>query len=261
MSLTVLITGGSSGIGLAASRHMLARGYRLLWVSLDAAEIEAARTQLMQTYPTAQIEGLALDLAEPQSVDRIVQWAEGQGGIDVLINNAGFGVYGFSADLPVAQERAMVDVNIKALHGLTRAFLPRLEPRAGTIIHVASNSALVPTPGLAVYAATKAFVRHYSNALNEELREAGSPVRVLTLCPAAVSDTPFKARANMDRVRTFSSFTATTADEVARDLLHLLDTGQRERFSGAAMRRALWLFHVLPRPVLRWMTRRETQTL
>jgi short-subunit dehydrogenase len=101
-------------------------------------------------------------------------------------------------------------------------------------------------------------VKHYSEALTDELAEAGSPVRIMTVCPSAVADTPFKTRAAMDRVRTFTSFTATTADEVARDILKGLDRKSRFVLTGAAMRRAMILMKLSPAPLVRWLTRRET---
>ncbi len=261
MAGLALVTGGSSGIGLALSKQLAARGYRLAWVSLDQDELDRAKAELQKDAPNLVIDTLALDLSAADAPDRVFQWANGLSpdGLDLLVNNAGLGVYGDSATLPVSAEQTMIDVNIKALHALTRAFLPAMEARdGGTIINVASNSAFIPAPRLAVYAATKAFVHHYSDALQQELAHAGSPVRVMTVCPSAVSDTPFKSRAAMDRVRTFASFTATTADEVAQDIVEGLERGARRVVTGAAMRRALWLMKLTPAPLLRWMTGRET---
>ncbi|WBQ11788.1 SDR family NAD(P)-dependent oxidoreductase [Hyphomonadaceae bacterium BL14] len=260
MTQTALITGGSSGIGLEVSRRLAARGWRLLWVSLSEDEIAAAREALLATLPGALIEGLALDLAVPDAPQRVFEWAETQGGCDLLINNAGFGVYGPSSNLALEAEQAMIAVNIAALHALTRLVLPAMTARGGgTIVNIASNSAFVPAPDLAVYAATKAFVKHYSEALTAELEEANSPVRVMTVCPSAISDTPFLKRAGMEGVRTFTSFTATTAEEVASDIIAGLDQNRRFVLTGAAMRRAMWLMKLAPAPVLRWMTRRETR--
>jgi hypothetical protein len=259
MRRTALITGGSSGIGLALSRRLAQRGWRLLWVSLDEAELAASAAGIRDDQPNAEIETLALDLSDAGAVERILQWANGHGAIQLLVNNAGFGVYGPSAELPVEAEAKMIAVNAAALHAMTRAFLqPMEEGGGGTIVNVASNSAFTPAPNLAVYAATKAFVKHYSEALTDELEQAGSPVRVMTVCPSAVADTPFKTRAAMDQVRTFSSFTATTADEVARDVLKGLDQKKRFVLTGAAMRRAMILMKLSPASVVRWLTRRET---
>ena len=259
MTRTALVTGGSSGIGLALSRRLAARGYRLLWVSLDEAELAAAGEAVRAHTPDAEIETLALDLSDTSAPARVMQWAQGLGGVDLLVNNAGFGVYGPSRDLAPEAEAKMIAVNAGALHALTRLFLKPMEDRGdGVIVNISSNSAFIPAPNLAVYAATKAFVKHYSQALTEELEAAKSPVRVMTVCPSAVSDTPFKSRAAMDGVRTFESFTATTAEEVAGDIIKGLDQGKSFVLTGAAMRRALLLMKILPAPVLRWMTARET---
>ncbi len=262
MSRTALVTGGSSGIGLALSRRLAARGHRLLWASLDADELAGAASQVRAASQGAQIETLALDLSEPGAPQRVFDWAKRQGGADLLVNNAGLGVYGESASLPIGAEQTMIAVNIGALHALTRLFLADMTRRgAGRIVNIASNSAFTPAPRLAVYAATKAFVKHYSEALQQEIAAAGSPVKVMTVFPSAVSDTPFRVRAKMDRVRTFSSFTATTVDEVAGDIIKGLDAGRSSVITGAAMRRAMLLLKLAPAPVVRWMTRRETMTL
>lgn len=261
MSRLALITGGSSGIGLALSKKLAERGFDLAWVSLDEAELAQSKADLMADHADVRVETLALDLSSPDAALRVFQWANGLSGdgVDLLVNNAGLGVYGDSAGLSVEAEQLMIDVNIKALHALTRTFLSSMEERSGgTIINIASNSAFVPTPRLAVYAATKAFVHYYSTALQQELSSAGSSVRVMTVCPSAVSDTPFKERAAMDRVRTFSSFTTTTADEVARDIVVGLGRGADRVITGAAMRRAMWLMRFAPRPLIQWLTRRET---
>ncbi len=259
MTRNALITGGSSGIGLALSRHLAARGWRLLWVSLDEAELAAAAQGVVADHPEAEIETLALDLSDPGAAARVLQWAQGLGGVELRVNNAGIGVYGPSAELPVEAEAKMIAVNVSAMHALARAFLmPMMDSGAGTIVNIASNSAFTPAPNLAVYAATKAFVKHYSQALTEELAASESPVRVMTVCPSAVADTPFKARADMDRVRTFTSFTATTADEVASDIIKGLDARKRFVLTGAGMRRAMILMKLSPAPLVRWLTRRET---
>lgn len=260
MSGIALVTGGSSGIGLALSRRLAGRGWRLLWVSLDPAEQSRAAERVRAERPDAVIDSLALDLGAPDAAGEVRAWAQDRGPVTLLVNNAGFGLYGPSASLPVAGEAKMIAVNAAALHALTRAFLEDFEARGGgMIINIASNSAFTPTPGLAVYAATKAFVKHYSDALREELAASGSPVRVMTVCPSAVADTPFKASAGMEGVRTFSSFTATTAEEVAGDILAALDSGRDSLVTGAAMRRAMLGMKLAPSPLVRWLVRRETR--
>ena len=265
MTPTILITGGSSGIGLALSKRYAAKGWRLLWASLDEAEIEAAKAEILTAQPDAEIEALAIDLSAPDAPASLAAWAEGAGGADVVVNNAGLGVYGRSGEIPLEAEQRMIAVNIAALHALSRLMLPQLEARSAepgreaVLVNIASNSAFTPLPYLAVYAATKAFVKHYTEALSLELREAGSKVRAVTICPAAVKDTPFKARADMDGVRTFDSFTATTAEEVAQDIEHAIETGKTVRISGARMRAAYLFMKIAPAALVRAITRREVE--
>ncbi|PWE18121.1 short-chain dehydrogenase [Marinicauda salina] len=253
-----LVTGGSSGIGLALSRRLALQGRPLLWASLSEDEIEGAKSAIRHSIPDARIHGLAIDLAEPGAAQAVFDWATARADIDLLVNNAGFGAYGESRSLDLDREQGMIAVNAGALHALTRLFLRRMEDTGGgTIVNLASNSAFTPTPNLAVYAATKAFVKHYSEALAQELKAAGSPVRVMTVCPSAVADTPFLHAADMDGVRTFTSFTATTAEEVAGDVMAGLEQGAEFVLTGAAMRRAYWLMKILPAPLVRMMVRRE----
>ncbi|MFC4726274.1 SDR family NAD(P)-dependent oxidoreductase [Glycocaulis abyssi] len=255
----ILITGGSSGIGLALTRRALARGWNVSWISLDPAEISAAQDALKADYPDADIDALCVDLTEADAIDRITQWVKKTAAPDILVNNAGIGFFGASAQLDPAREQAMIALNISALHAMTRAFIPLMEKKGGTIANIASNSAFQPVPFMAVYAATKAFVRHYSLALDRELTEAGSNVRVMTVCPAAVKDTPFKGAAGMDGLRTFDSFTSTTADEVARDVMRGLDGRKRFVVSGAKMRAVYILTKLAPAGLVQAIVRREVE--
>lgn len=253
----ILITGGSSGIGLALSRAALKRGWAVRWVSVDAQEITRANAELAKAFPGLDLDALCVDLTAPDAVERVLKWVKKTGMPDILVNNAGIGVYGAVSDIPPEREAAMFTLNISALHALTRAFLPLMAEKGGTIVNIASNSAFQPVPYMAGYAATKAFVRHYSLALDAELKEQGSKVRVMTVCPAAVKDTPFKGAAGMDGLRTFESFTSTTADEVARDIMRGLDGKKRFVVSGAKMRAAYVLTKLAPAALVQAIVRRE----
>lgn len=255
----ILITGGSSGIGLALTRKALARGWQVSWISLDPAEISAAQAALSEDFPGTEIEALCADLTAPDALEQCVQWVKKTAVPDILVNNAGIGFFGASAGLDPAREQAMIALNISALHAMTRAFIPLMEKDGGIIVNIASNSAFQPVPFMAVYAATKAFVRHYSLALDGELKETGSKVRVMTVCPAAVSDTPFKRAAGMEGLRTFESFTATTAGEVARDVMRGLDARKRFVVSGAKMRAAYILTRFAPAALVQLVVRREVE--
>lgn len=261
----VFITGGSSGIGLALSRRLAARGISLLWASLSEDEIANAREVILAETPDAKIEAFAVDLTARDAAQQTADWVSAHGPVDVVVNNAGFGVFGDWRETSIEAEQAMIALNVGAVHALSRRLLPRLEDRAAEtgrramLINIASNSAFMPVPKLAAYAATKAFVKHYTEGLAMELAAAGSRVTASVVCPAAVRDTPFKARAGMERVRTFESFTAVSADEVAGDIERVIDTGLRFRVSGWRMRLAYAVTKFLPAPIVRAVASREVE--
>ncbi|WP_224243567.1 SDR family NAD(P)-dependent oxidoreductase [Hyalangium gracile] len=184
---TVLVTGSSMGIGEAFARELDARGAKLVLVARSKDKLEALASGLQ----SAQV--IAEDLAKPDAARRVLDEVTRRGlELDVLINNAGFGVHGPFMDVPLESQRGQIELNIGALVELTHAFLPMLERRRGGIIHVASVAGYQPTPYFAVYGATKAFVLSFSEALWAEYKDRG--VRVVCVSPGA-TDTQFFARA------------------------------------------------------------------
>ncbi|MBX2797920.1 MAG: SDR family NAD(P)-dependent oxidoreductase [Myxococcales bacterium] len=257
---TVLVTGGSSGLGLAISTRFAQQGATLLWVSHDAEELERGRDQLRQLHPDTTVHTLVQDLTEAQAAEQVHAWATSTvERVDVLVNNAGFGNHGPVHTQDVQREIAMIHLNAIALYALTRCFLSDMRARdAGTIVQISSNSSFQPIPLMATYAATKGFVTQFSRALSEELRMEGSGVAVVTLCPAAIADTPFRKVNDMDRVQTFDGLATTTTAEVTRDLFRALATGQRFVVSGWRQRALMWLRPFLPHRVMMMLVRRET---
>jgi short-subunit dehydrogenase len=184
---TVLLTGASMGIGAVFARELRQRGAKLVLVARSRERLEQLASELGSAHVVVQ------DLAEPGAAGKVFDTISAQGlTVDVLINNAGFGSFGPFAQQPLESQRDQVALNIGALVELTHAFLPMLERQAGGVIQVASTAAFQPVPYMAVYAASKAFVLSFSEALWGEYRARG--VRVLALCPGA-TDTPFFARA------------------------------------------------------------------
>ncbi|PTL76288.1 SDR family oxidoreductase [Vitiosangium sp. GDMCC 1.1324] len=189
---TVMVTGGSMGIGAAFAQELARRRARLVLVARSAERLRTLAEDLTKTHGV-RVDVVAEDLARPGAAKRVLEAVRAKGlVIDVLINNAGFGMYGPFEELPLETQREEIDLNIGALVELTHVFLPDLERRQGGVIQVASTAAFQPVPFMAVYAASKAFVLSFSEALWAEYRERG--VRVLALCPGA-TDTPFFARA------------------------------------------------------------------
>jgi len=249
---TVLITGGSSGIGLEISKRFAQNGYEICWVSLFEEEVQEAQKELRAESPDTTIHYMIQDLSQEDGAQNVYDWVQANNiDISVLVNNAGFATYGMSTDIPWGKEANMINLNVLSLYKLTRLFLDEMNAKnKGTIINISSNSSFQPVPRMAAYAATKAFVAHYSQGLQEELKEQGSNVKVITICPAAIKDTKFKAAAKMERVKTFEGLQATTKAEVADDVWKAFQNGDTYVRTGAKLRNTMWLTKILPKSVI-----------
>lgn len=186
---TTLITGASSGIGEVFARKLAARGRNVLLVARSEDKLVTLCNELGRSN-SIRAQYVALDLSKPESPARLFEETEKRGlTVDLLINNAGFGSMDEFSKLDLARELNMIDLNVKSLVELTHRFLkPMLDRKQGAIINVASTAAFQPVPFMATYAATKAFVLNFSEALWEENRPHG--IHVMALCPG-VTDTNF----------------------------------------------------------------------
>jgi short-subunit dehydrogenase len=179
-----VVTGASSGIGAAFARSLRARGERVVLVARRADRLAALAAELggePHAVPAP------LDLAAPGAAGALLDALDSRGiAVDLLVNSAGLGHTARFAEQPESAIQAMLDVNVRALVEMVRAFLPGMRARGrGRIVNVASNAAFQPVPYLTVYAATKSFVLSFTEALAEELR--GSGVRVQALCPGTTA--------------------------------------------------------------------------
>jgi short-subunit dehydrogenase len=192
----IVITGASSGIGLAFAYRAAAAGGALVLVARRAAKLEALAQTLRATYG-ASVEVVPADLGVPGAAALLAADLEQRGQeIDVLINNAGIGLHGDLIDASPASVAAQIQLNVLTLAELTATLLPGMAARRrGAIINIASTAAFQPVPHMAVYAATKAFVLSFSRALWAETRHTG--VKVLAVCPGA-TDTEFFDTAGED---------------------------------------------------------------
>ena len=210
---TVLITGASSGIGLELARCFAADGSNLILVARTTSALETLAAELRGKYGiTVQV--ITADLSQTGAPDEIFEQADRAGqGVDVLVNNAGFGLHGEFAELPLGRQLEIVQVNIASLVALTGLFLPGMIRRQrGGILNVGSVAGFLPGPNMAVYFASKAFVQSFSEALYEELR--GTGVRVTNLCPGS-TDTNFSQVARGYRARSGSAKKMTAAEVAA----------------------------------------------
>ena len=186
---SVLITGASSGIGLELARIFARNGYSLVLVARSGARLEELAAELKP----AQVQVIALDLTLPEAPEQVFHLAPH---VDVLVNNAGYSVFGKFADLPLADHLNIMQLNMAALVALCHLYLPgMLAARNGRIMNVASTAAFQPGPLMAIYYATKAFVLSFSEAIANELE--GTGVTVTALCPGP-TETGFQARAKME---------------------------------------------------------------
>lgn len=242
---TTLITGASSGIGAAFARKIAKRGRNVLLVARSEDKLIALCNELGRV-SGIRAQYVVMDLTERDAALRLVEETQKRElTIDMLVNNAGFGSMGDFAKLDLATELEIIDLNVKSLVELTHRFLqPMREQRQGTIINVASTAAFQGVPFMATYAATKAFVLSFSEALSEENRAHG--IRVLALCPG-VTDTNFFVASKIDRP---PMRTVQTAEEVVDTALRGLARGKRVVISGWANWFVIEAERVVPRSVV-----------
>ena len=188
-----LITGASSGIGEVFARHLAARGENVVLVARSAERLNAICNELGRAHANVVAQSVALDLSEPDAPQRLFDETKQRDlEVETLINNAGFGSMGEFLTLDLERELNMIELNVKALVALTYLYLrPMRERKRGHVINVASTAAFQPVPYMATYAATKAFVLSFSEALWEENRAHG--VKVMALCPGVTSTNFFDA--------------------------------------------------------------------
>jgi uncharacterized protein len=240
-----LVTGASSGIGLETARELAARGHDLVLVARSEARLATLAAEL-STQHRAQAHVIALDLAQPGAADRLADDITRRGlQVDVLVNNAGFGLFGRHVDTALASEQQMIDVNITALTRLTKRLLPAMAARGhGRILNVASTAAFQPGPYMAVYYATKAYVLSYSEALAEEL--AGSGVSVTALCPGPTAS-GFQDAAAMQSSALVKGKRLPSAAEVAAYGVRSLLAGRRVAVPGLMNRLMVQSVRFTPR--------------
>ena len=177
MKKVALITGASAGLGVEFARQLSKRGHRLVLAARRKDRLEELAKEL------GNARAVAIDLSKANAAAKLLADVEAAGEhVELLVNNAGFGLIGRFAELDAKRERQMVDLNIGVLMDLCRAVAPdMIERKSGGILNVASTAAFQPGPNMAVYFATKAFVLSFTEALHEELKPHG--VKVSCLCP------------------------------------------------------------------------------
>jgi short-subunit dehydrogenase len=239
----VVVTGASGGIGRQIAKVAARDGGPIVLVARSADALAATADEVRQA--GGEPFTLALDLALPNATAELERFLAAQRlACGVLVNNAGYGLLGAAARLPREEQLGIIDLNIRALTDLTLRFLPGMVARrSGGIINLASVASFLPGPYMALYYASKAFVRSFSEALSEELR--GTGVTVTCVAPGPVA-TQFLTRAGARRARLFKVIPKMTPAVIAQSAWRSFKRGRRLVVPGVAASLSAWAGAHLP---------------
>jgi uncharacterized protein len=254
---SALITGASAGIGREFARQLASRAKLLVLVARRRDRLEELRGELLAKNPALRVEIRDADLSSLQQTMRVAESLANEQ-IDLLINNAGLGDHGSFATADQTRVNAQVQVNVLALTALTRAFLPRMISRKrGAILNVSSSAGFLPLPNIGVYAATKAYVTSFSEALRAETR--GHGITVTTLCPGPVH-TEFAEVADRqpEKQKSRNSLVHVSVEKVVRDGLDAIQQDKPLVIPGLAMKIIMTITRAVPLSVLRLGSRFAT---
>jgi hypothetical protein len=246
---TVLITGASSGIGADLARRLAERGYNVTLTARRRERLEELADELREAHDI-HVDVETCDLGNAAARRRLAdKLRSGEREVVGLCNNAGFGNLGNFIDQDLESETDVVRLNVEAVHELTGAFLPRMvEQGAGAVLNVASTAAFQPLPGFATYAASKAFVHSFSEAVHSEL--SGSGVSVTSLCPGFTRTEFDQAAGAEDAASKLPGFTWMESDDVARQAVEGMLAGKRTVVPGVLNKAVSTSGRYVPRTVL-----------
>ena len=251
-----LITGASAGIGREFARQLAGRARSMILIARREEHLLELNHELQQQHENLRVHIRKADLSNLAQLKELMESLDReQIEIDLLVNNAGLGDAGLFATSDPTRNEQMLLVNVVALTSLTRHLLPHMiAKRHGGILNVSSSAGFLPIPGDGVYAATKAYVTSFSEALRAELR--GTGVSVCALCPGPVQ-TEFQEVARRQGVqpRLGPKFVVVPVEQVVRDALDALESDRPLVIPGLAMKFVMFLSRLMPMPLLRLVFR------
>jgi len=253
---SALITGASSGIGREFARQLANRARTIVLVARRSERLADLRDELLNRNPNLDVNVRVVDLADKTQIELLIDsLAHDKIDVDLLINNAGLGDSGAFATGDAIRNEQMLLVNVVALTSLTRRLLPQMiAKRRGGILNVSSSAGFLPMPGFAVYAASKAYVTSFSEALRAEVRKTG--VSVCTLCPGPVH-TEFQEIAKRPEGPSDSGpeLVYVAPEQVVHEALRALEANRPLVIPGFAMKLSMFLVRITPMPILRLASR------
>lgn len=246
MRRLALITGASDGIGAELARVMARAGHDLALTARRGDRLAALADEIAASGRLRPLVSIC-DLADPDGAERLLRdLAEAGAQVEILVNNAGYGLNGRAQTLDRADQIGVIDLNIRALTDLTLHVLPQIVAARGRILQVASVAAFLPGPNMAVYYASKAYVLSFGEALSQELKGTGATVSVL--CPGPTT-TGFQQRAGLD-ASIFKTMRPMSARDVAEAGYAGLMAGERVIVPGALNKISRILASLSPRALL-----------
>ena len=248
MKKTALVTGASGGIGFEFARIFARNGYNLVLVARSAEKLDALKIQLEKEF-SVQCLVVPCDLSVLAEVRELIEQIRKSGvTVDVLVNNAGFGDYGFFTETSWEKELQMINLNITSLTCLSKEYAQQMSLRKeGKILNVASTAAFLPGPLMAVYYATKAYVLSFTEALANEL--GGTGVTVTALCPGP-TESGFQAIADIGETKLVKGKKLVSSREVAEFGYSALMKGKRVVIPGFMNKLQVFAVRILPRKLI-----------
>lgn len=253
----VLITGGTSGIGLELSKLFANDGYNLIIVARNENELNTTAGELKQQY-NVDVITISKDLFYPGNAFELYDEIKSQNlDVEILVNDAGQGVYGEFLDTDINREINIINLNITSLVVLTKLFVKDMvEKGSGKILNLASIASTVPGPLQSVYHGTKAFVLSFSEAIRNELKDTG--VSVTALLPGA-TDTDFFNKADMQQAKIVAERKLSSPEDVAKDGYKALMEGDDKIVSGLKNKMQVAMGNIMPDKTAAEMVRKQQE--
>ena len=251
---TALVTGASSGIGKAFAELLARKGYAVVLTARRGDRLEALAAELMQKHNVAT-HTIVADLSQPEASAQIAnELAARNITVDLLVNNAGYGVPGSYVNVPWNDHERFMQVMVTAVLDLTYRLLPGMLERGwGRIINIASVAGMVPAPaGHTLYGASKSFVIRFSEALQAENGPKG--VNTTAVCPGFTWSEFHDVTGTRDRMNKMPAFLWLKADDVAREGYDAVMKGRSVVVNGAIYRFLVWLNGAMPRAISNWVS-------